>query len=338
MIIKKYLVNDMFEAVRRAKEELGDDAIIVTQRKVRSQGLGGVFKPRKLEVTMAVESDDKPGRPPKKKKKPRLPAYTREGAIQGLDEEVTAYLMDKLEGQEAYQNYCQTEDKDETMVPVFIGHYLQEALSKIDYQTFIKERCVAFVGSTGVGKTTTIAKIAALARSRYHKKVGLITIDTYRIGAVEQLKIYGEIMDLQMEKVMEPEEMSQALDRLKDCQLILIDTLGTSYRNQEQLDIIDGYLQAEKSDTHIHRVAVFNATLDLGVFEKTLHTYESYPMDYLIFTKIDEMDNPFRLLEYLERTQTPLAYVSTGQAVPDDLIEADENTLYDYLLKGEKGS
>ena len=360
MIIKKYLVRDMEEAVRRAKLELGNDAIIVTQRRVRDKGLAGLVRPRLLEVTMAVESEEnRPSArkrtsgkaavpqtscPPEASGATAVPAdKVRErstGPVEAVrrtlpeDEQMRAYILGRIQTLEEYRIFNASVSngrlEDSQMLPVFISHYLREQLDGRKYDNFMHERAVAFLGSTGVGKTTTIAKIAATAKLRYGKKVGFITIDTYRIGAVEQLKIYSDIMDVPMEKVMEPQDMPKALERLADCDLILIDTLGTSYRNREQLDNIQQYL---KGLEEIRKTVVLNTTMDLAVFERALDTYEQYDVDYTIFTKLDEMDNPYRLLEYLDRNQAPLAYICTGQSVPDDLQEASGDGLLSYLWK-----
>jgi flagellar biosynthesis protein FlhF len=198
----------------------------------------------------------------------------------------------------------------------------------------MQESCVAFVGSTGVGKTTTIAKIAAHAKLSYGKKVGFITIDTYRIGAVEQLKIYADIMDIPMLTVMTPADMRPAYQKLaRTCDFVLVDTLGTSYRNQDQIEDIRRYLSQIEG---LRRVAVLTATLDIEVFEKTLEAYDQIGMDFTILTKLDEMDANTRLFSYVRRLTAPLSYITTGQNVPDDLQEASTTNLMSYLWEAHE--
>jgi flagellar biosynthesis protein FlhF len=195
------------------------------------------------------------------------------------------------------------------------------------------EACVAFIGSTGVGKTTTIAKIAADAKLNLSKRVGLITMDTYRIGAVEQLKKYADIMDMPMLTVMSAAEMKTAyLKLVKTCDLVLVDTLGTSYRNRHQIEDIRRYLNEIEGLRH---VAVLPATLEMEIYEKTLESYRDLGIDYTILTKLDEMDSPSRLFSYIRRLKEPLAMVTTGQNVPDDLMYATTEALMNYLKAGE---
>lgn len=349
MIIKKFVVWDMSEAVLRAREELGPEAVLVTQRKVRQKGLKGFFLPRKLEVTMAVEQDrsrvrkngtgDLPEKTPDLPRMPppeslRMPLKKLEESL--LDER-TEYIVRKLESLEEYRifNASVTGDPADKnrMLPIFISHYLSQELGSRQYRDFLQERAVALIGSTGVGKTTTLAKLAARAKLNYRKKVGFITIDTYRIGAVEQLKIYADIMDIPLVRVLEPEEMEGAMETLSGCDLILVDTLGTSYRNTAQLETISRYLDRIPG---LKKALVLSATVDLNVFEKNLKTYGTLQYDYTILTKLDEMDNSYRLLEYLEKTGAPLSYFTAGQNVPDDLEAASGESLLSFFWEGER--
>ncbi len=340
MIIEKYIVRDMAEAFERGKASLGDDAILLTQRIIRQKGFWGFFKPKQLEVTMAIEQ-----RPINKKSVGAVSTagLSAKTPLPQIQEDLWAgsaakdsMLTRELESIEEFRRFASVNRlatmQDLKLKNMLIRHFLQETLDQLTFSDIVDSGCVAFVGSTGVGKTTTIAKIAAHAKLKHSKKVGLITIDTYRIGAVEQLKIYADIMDLSMITVMTPIEMKPSYLKLsKTCDLILIDTLGTSYRNQQQIEDISRYLNEIE---HLNKVAVVPATLDLEIFEKTLDTYREIGIDCTILTKLDEMDNQTRLFSYVRRMSEPLAYITTGQNVPDDLVRADSKALLSYLWEG----
>jgi len=141
-------------------------------------------------------------------------------------------------------------------------------------------------------------------------------------------------MDIPMITVTTPAEMRPAYQKLlKSCDLVLIDTLGTSYRNQEQIDDIRRYLNELEG---LCKVVVLPATLDHEIFEKTLEAYRCLGIDRTILTKLDEMDSQTRLFSYVRRLEEPLAYVTTGQNVPDDLLRANAKALMSYLQGGDE--
>lgn len=365
MIIEKYIVQDMAEAFEKGRASLGEDAILLTQKLVRQRGLKGFFAPRRLEVTMAVENrppqreadrrkllqrqDHQQAQPPLKEARsvsggsrdsvlPQTLVLQRDSRVDavmnpGMDPGMDAGLVKELETIEQYRRYCVVNRLDQMtdsrLKELMVNHFIREILETIDYSGLTDCTAVAFLGSTGVGKTTTIAKIAAQAKLSALRRVGLITMDTYRIGAVEQLKKYADIMDLPMMTVTTPAEMKPAYQKLrKSCDLILIDTLGTSYRNQAQIDDIRRYLN-EIED--LCKVVVLPATLDHEIFEKTLEAYRALGIDRTILTKLDEMDSQSRLFSYVRRLEEPLAYVTTGQNVPDDLLRASAGAILSYL-------
>ncbi|MZQ99584.1 MAG: hypothetical protein GT601_18100 [Acidaminobacter sp.] len=359
MIIEKYIVRDMAEAFERGKASLGEDAILLTQKLVRQKGIRGYFQPRCLEVTMAVEN-----RPVKKESRVGAAAVQRgleanlraggahptnavledraaqSGERIALEWEarIDAILIRELESLEKFRRYSVVNRlehmEDSKLKSLMIEHFIREILETIDYSGITECSAVAFLGSTGVGKTTTIAKIAADAKLNLSRRVGLITMDTYRIGAVDQLKKYADIMDLPMITVTTPAEMKPAYQKLlKTCDLVLIDTLGTSYRNQAQIDDIRRYLNELEG---LCKVVVLPATLDHEIFEKSLEAYRCLGIDRTILTKLDEMDSQTRLFSYVRRLEEPLAYVTTGQNVPDDLLRANAKALMSYLHGGDE--
>jgi len=191
---------------------------------------------------------------------------------------------------------------------------------------------IAFVGPTGVGKTTTIAKLAAEFSLRHKKKVALLTLDTYRIAAVEQLKTYAEIMGVPLEVVMTPREVQQAIDKHHDADLIFIDTAGRSHKNEMQMMELKGFLEAIKPDeTHL----VLSTTSNYKNVREALDSFDSFNVDKLIFTKIDEAVSFGLILNVMSKVNKRLSYVTTGQNVPDDIAVTDPTMLANLILKGE---
>lgn len=333
MIIEKYIVHDMAEAFERGKASLGEDAVLLTQKLVRQKGLLGYLRPKRLEVTMAAENRPVIHPSAAAPRKVSLSAKVFEDRAA----ETETLLMKELEMLESFRRYSKIHRLDAVedirLKQLLIHHFIQEIVESVECAQFMDEACVAFIGSTGVGKTTTIAKIAADAKLNLSKRVGLITMDTYRIGAVEQLKKYADIMDMPMLTVMSAAEMKTAyLKLVKTCDLVLVDTLGTSYRNRHQIEDIRRYLNEIEGLRH---VAVLPATLEMEIYEKTLESYRDLGIDYTILTKLDEMDSPSRLFSYIRRLKEPLAMVTTGQNVPDDLMYATTEALMNYLKAGE---
>jgi flagellar biosynthesis protein FlhF len=191
-----------------------------------------------------------------------------------------------------------------------------------------QQRRIALVGPTGVGKTTTIAKLAANYLLQGGTGVALVTIDTYRIAAVEQLKIYGEIMNLPVEVVLTPEQMQEAFARHKDKELILIDTAGRSPRDTPSIEDLNRFL-GPGSGTENHLVLAA-PTRDREL-QETVIRFGSLPLHSLVFTKLDECDQRGSLLNVPLRQNLPVSYLTTGQRVPEDLVVAKIKTLADFI-------
>ncbi|MCG8653034.1 MAG: flagellar biosynthesis protein FlhF [Pirellulales bacterium] len=197
-------------------------------------------------------------------------------------------------------------------------------------------RVVALIGPTGVGKTTTIAKLAAGFRIEARRRVGLVTIDTFRIAAVQQLKAYAEIMDLPMEVVERPDQMQSALDRLGDVDLVLIDTAGRSPRSDARIDQLAELLRtAQPDETHL----VLSATSSAATIESVLQGFAPARPTAAILTKLDEASHTAGTLSAMVASQAsagmPLSYLTNGQQVPDDIAIADAETLLTRLLPAQ---
>ena len=190
-------------------------------------------------------------------------------------------------------------------------------------------KTVALIGPTGVGKTTTIAKLAANFRLREKRRVGLITVDTYRIAAVEQLRTYADIIDLPMEVVSTPREMRAAIAKLSDLEIVLIDTAGRSPRDEVQINELRALLrEAEPDEVHL----VLSAVSGANNLVRATEQFSPVQPSSLILTKLDEATVLGNILPLLEQSQLPLSYVTDGQNVPDDIEPAKSQKLGARIL------
>ncbi|MCC9605975.1 flagellar biosynthesis protein FlhF [Blastopirellula sp. JC732] len=188
---------------------------------------------------------------------------------------------------------------------------------------------IALVGPTGVGKTTTIAKLAARARFTQKLRVGLITIDTYRIAAVDQLRAYAEIMDLPMQVVSSPSEMRDAVDHLAGCDRIFIDTAGRSPRDSVQLQQLQSVLRAAETDV---RYLLLSATTGNRSLQDAERRFASINPTAIIPTKLDEVESLGAMFNLMNRTTLPISYVTNGQDVPHSIAVASAEELAKQLI------
>ncbi len=196
-----------------------------------------------------------------------------------------------------------------------------------------EQKVMMLVGPTGVGKTTTLAKLAAryaLLEHRY--KVGIITLDTYRIGAVEQLFQYAQMMKLPFEDVIDTHDFKKALANLSYCDLILIDTVGSSQHDTQKLKKIAAFLE------HVNQPIDVNLVLSASAkYQDLKDSWEKFSflnIDTLMITKFDETSGFGNIFSLIYESQKPLSYFSTGQEVPDDLRTASADFFIECLFEG----
>jgi flagellar biosynthesis protein FlhF len=192
-----------------------------------------------------------------------------------------------------------------------------------------KTKIAALVGPTGVGKTTTVAKLAALFALDEKRKVALVTIDTYRIAAVEQLKAYAKIMGLPFKTVSSPEEFSQVLTQLADRDLILVDTAGRSQRDQFQIKELKSFL---RQSFPVEIYLVMSITHNEDNLSAIGNQFGLLPIDRIIFSKLDESYTYGRMVNQLIRIKKPLSYITTGQKVPEDIEIATKERIVSLIM------
>lgn len=372
MLIKKYTVNNMNEALTRIRYELGKDAVIISQRKIKKPGIKGIFSKRQLEVTAAVENSSIDRNSKVKStsihasnnsysRKSTSADYNMDKSINDLKNLMNKEIENKRNKQAAVENNEQKKSEIESevkemkdMLKAVMKNTTKDSKdelleflsdSDIDMQFYdefneklkgdfdvsklrdimskdIKESNddlngnVVLVGPTGVGKTTTIAKLAGNLSLVKKKKVGLITVDTYRIGAVEQLKTYAEIMNIPFEVVITIKEMEAAIKKMKDCDVVLIDTTGRSSKNKMQISELRAFVDKANA-TSIN--VVISATTKNKDIKTILEGYRILNYDKVIITKLDETSVYGSIYNISRIANKPIRYVTTGQNVPDDI-------------------
>lgn len=243
-----------------------------------------------------------------------------------IDEKIIQDMIRRLSGAEIL------EDKDSEKAHRSLEKFLKKTVRVASGITLYsdKPKIVALIGPTGVGKTTTLAKIAAKFVLEKGVSAALITADTYRISAVEQLKTYSDILGLPIEIVYSPEALQQAIEKHSDKQLILIDTAGRSQYNEFQMKELMGLLKANKE---IEKHLVLSSTTKHRDAEEILNRFMPCEPERVIFTKTDETSSLGLIMNLLYKKKIALSYVTNGQSVPDDITPASYQKLVEMLLR-----
>jgi flagellar biosynthesis protein FlhF len=452
MKVKRYIVDDLPEAVQLIRSELGSDAVILNTKEIRIGGFLGMFSKKRVEVIAAIDEAAKkpnsrpslPTRPPERKQpaqiieepivsSPTLPsnairekysqapfadsgrrktssladiqsdsgqaniaqttpksdqqrsdtqAATLAVAVQTLEarenkqakEETSALLMElrsmkemmnKMAKQqtfrsmpEAVMNWCRRlaeQGVDPAYIEQFaeaVNQLLEEKTEENDSNSYDAARAVLlswlqdakgsgidpstrivhFVGPTGVGKTTTIAKLAADQSFSNRRSVGFITADTYRIAAVDQLRTYADILNVPLEVVFSPSELTRAYKKLSNLDLLFMDTAGRNYRNELFVSEVNSLLApGELTET----ILVLSMTHKYNDMKIVASQFAKYGVNQLLLTKFDETDSFGAIINLVKEFDFRISYITCGQAVPDDIKPFEPEDLVRRLL-GEK--
>jgi flagellar biosynthesis protein FlhF len=364
MRIKKFTAIHAQEAVRRVKQEMGPDAVIIRTRTLQQPGDGGTGKV--IEVTAAVDYDPdyEPGQitpaifPANVEDKwEKLTTEVRElrellwsfQAHAGLSPEIRydEWLRDR------YGFLKRIGLNEETMKRFLVSggddgasHGSQPSKAQSIRQCLLDvvnaipvtgdrrqprggQEIRSFIGPTGAGKTTTLAKLAALNAVQRKRKVALLTLDTFRIAAIAQLETYARIMALPMEVVHTKDDIIRGIHKHKDCDLILIDTTGRSPNSRKEIAEMGAFLDIGE---RIHHYLVLPATARYGYLSEAARQFGVLPIGSYIFTKLDEVEDTSDMINFLLMKQQPLSYVTTGQQVPEDIASPTKKTLASMVL------
>ncbi len=403
MIVKTYKARNMREAIAKIKKDLGEDAVIISSRKVKHGPFFSFFKKEMLEVTAALDDKAVNVKPEFKDvvssyvnktsgvytnntntKKSELQSGDFEDRIKRLESlilnagednikrivEGIKYDINDLKsalnyvkkdseldlsklplGVHKYFSYMcdiginkkyafklvlalyNNIDKNRLSDDGYVKEYLSVVISQFFKISTPQKRGIVLVGPTGVGKTTTLAKLSAIYKLKLNKKVGIITTDTYRIGAVDQLLNYAKIMDIPAVVSITKEDFALAFKDFRDMENVFIDTVGRSQKDIQRLKDIFGMFN-NMSDLHISLVLAVN-TKEKDSFE-IYDKFSRLPIDDFIFTKVDETNTPGTMLNLSVKLKKPISYVSFGQDVPDDIMKAEPLKIASLIVK--KGS
>ncbi len=226
------------------------------------------------------------------------------------------------------------EKPTESDIEDWCTHEILNELKNISFEGIPDHaRIVNFVGPTGVGKTTTIAKLAANAVLQEKKKVAFITTDTYRIAAIEQLKTYAELLQIPLEVVYEEENFKNAIANFSDYDLIFIDTAGRNYREKRYIEELKNMFGNAKG---IFTYLVLSISMKEQDMKIIANNFLNMDFDQFIFTKADETNAYGVIYNMICHYQIGVSYITTGQDVPDDIIKATPENIANYLVGNEK--
>lgn len=428
MIIKKFQANTENEAILMAKEDLGNNAIVMNIKTIKPKGIFKIFRKMQVEVTAAVDEANEKGinreeRPeskassqfnakideklhPERKQEEESSKEAKEleeklnSLAKLLEEQIENQKKEEkktnavsgkekiepiakdTEGKEADSEKTDGEEVSEKdslknrSIDLIIDQltenevsytYAKQIIDEITqtgnirtlddmlvcvYQKIVlklgqmkpisfdeedkKPKVIFFVGPTGVGKTTTIAKLSSKLILEEKKKIAILTADTYRIAAVEQVKTYASILSIPVEVVYEIKDLDTILPKYKGYDYILVDTAGRSHKNKKQFTDLKVLFDAF-SKYSILTYLVLSATTKYRDLKKITSLYEDVSEYSLIFTKLDETDAVGNILNIKLDTGMPLSYVSYGQNVPDDIEILSSQIIAKQLLGGGDG-
>jgi flagellar biosynthesis protein FlhF len=358
MKIKRYIVKSLPQAVQQIRLELGENAVILNTKEMKTGGFLGLFQRKQLEVIAASEESDQ-------KREPSGPIHTNKEQVdtevlnrlnqmekllgqfvtnQNQSQDQTsrglAKWMKRLEDQEVDAEVIQFIAKKITSLHPLVEQKTVREIGNIVISTLTKlfQECIApegldsnvnmitLIGPTGVGKTTTIAKLASRQVLNQRKKVGFLTADTFRIAAIEQLKTYANILNIPIEVVESSDQLKQSLVNLKNCQMIFMDSAGRNYLEEQYIEEINDLLSQQlKQENHL----VLSMTARWKDMKQIVEKMKSVQIDRVILTKWDESTCYGAALNLVYHYPYPLSFLSLGQGVPEDIMLADP----EYMAK-----
>ncbi len=368
-MIKKVKAPTIKDAMKMVKEQFGENAVILQTRKVRGEGLFDLLNPEMVEITAMVDGNDKArnvsekiymrtnDKQVKSARQDYLAAeikselkdlketvmnmaeqvrYSKFSMFpkmfrylvddKGVEEEVAAEILHEItlmfSGQE-----LQDKTKIETAFLKVISDYL-----KIDGEITLpknRPKLIFLIGPTGVGKTTTITKLATHPDFYGKYRVALVTIDTYRVAAAAQLKTFAALADLALEIVYNPAEYRAAIERFQNQDVILIDTAGRSPLHSEHVKNLKAFMEKSMPD-EVH--LVLSVSMRADNLLDAVKNYASLPVNRVIFSKLDETPRIGNILNVTRKIKFPISFLTNGQSIPNDILFADKRFIANSII------
>jgi flagellar biosynthesis protein FlhF len=354
MKIKKIRAKTFSEALAQVKRELGSDAVILSSEDKKGSR-------SYVEVTAAVDYDIDAGTPPSQdfhvvssRPSPTNDYTDIRNELRSIKDYIEAMKDSgfelKLHGERRdLFNFL----KDRSITDEYALHLVKRANDLSDIENIMSDdlnivrqcrkhpliknndivdrsrRIIMLIGPTGSGKTTTLAKLATVA-IRQGKKVAMISIDTYKIGAAEQIRIYSRMIGIPLDIVSDREGFRKSISRFSDRDLLLVDTTGQNPKDEDYIDSLRGYYNM---DLPLETQLLLSTSSDCQFLMDTYKYYNSLPIDYVAFTKTDEAVRLGSIYNLCSLYQKPVAYITTGQGVPGNIEFVVSRKLTNLILK-----
>ena len=369
MQIQKFKATTLKDAIEKMKKEFGDEAIVLSTQ-VLEKTLNGIEQ-KYFEITASMDVEetyestenkgfDKPkvndfqteikkmtekiygisgtDKPikvrgekissvPKNKLDSSLLEKVKNDLIEkDINDKNSKTITDKLSQYSPFVNQANIEEHVVSTISSMIP------TSNFELTSQSKPKVISLVGPTGVGKTTCIAKLAVISKILHNLNIGLISIDTYRLGALDQLKIFSEISNIDFLVAYEPSDVAKFMKKFKNKDIVFIDTVGRSQNNSKLLNSINHFLtQVKVDETYL----VLNSTSDYKVMLDVAQKFKVLNYDGLIFSKLDEAISFGNIFNLVSEIKTPIKYLTNGQVIPDDIIAADSDFIANMVYTGK---
>jgi flagellar biosynthesis protein FlhF len=345
------------EAIDKMKRQYGEQSKILTYRNIRIGGFLGLFGKEGVEVTGYISNEEKARAVLEDNKIKVLEAAKKEQTLNYILKEIkelkrgapagagngnglhpslakmrellrhndfSAEFTDEMV-ERARSQFSLTELEDFSRIETTLVDWIAAKIPVVRAMTSENiQRVFVIVGPTGVGKTTTIAKLAALygieSEGKPAAKVRIITIDSYRIGAKKQIEIYGEIMRIPVSSAETADDMKKLLALYSDAAIILVDTIGKSQRDYKKLAEMKEILEGAGNSQEVHRAV--SATTKTKDLEDIFQQFEPFCYSHVIVTKLDETSQIGNILSVVAKRQKPISFITDGQKVPQDIAES----------------
>ncbi|MDR7072158.1 flagellar biosynthesis protein FlhF [Fictibacillus barbaricus] len=371
MKVKKYSATNLPEAMKLVRADLGSGAVILNTREVQVGGFLGFFTKKNVEVFAGLDQDVEYGtarkaaipdqKPPpaekpqnleltqeirqlkkmvqtlgnQNKERNELPELIEQWRSYLIEQEVDASLIEELIDvmNKKFESFDH-EEAEKYDWNKWLTDWLSARMKKSDFGGFQYEtKFLNLIGPTGVGKTTTIAKIGAKAVLKDGKKVAFITTDTYRIAAIEQLKTYAEILNIPCEIAYTADDFRKAKEKFANYDLVLVDSAGRNFLNRFYVEELQSIVNFDKD---MKNYLVLSLTSKYKDMETIYNQFNSLPIDKVIFTKRDETTTFGSIVNLAIIHGVSLGYITNGQNVPDDMYEADAEDIIRNFLKEKR--